>query len=486
MDWGGSITYLAGTALKGNEVTFGVKDADRLQHLCVVGRQDSGRAPLLARMALQDIERNVGTVIIDTIGVLTQLVLERADESIKERLVFLDPADAEFPYSWNPLDEFRHLAEHERVSRLSDAIASIYHIPRSSLTDLVAKRSYADASATLLLLHDVITESDIREEHFPSGSDERASLDAAVKERADDASYVEEHGRYIAKDSLVRNLLGQRESKFTLERLSNGGVLVVDMSRIRMFPTRMTPLIRSFVHALRARAAVAKDPLSLYLFDGLRYLSEDDVNTIFKEHAIACTLSDTLYNDEDKALREKTVSKCGSIAAFTPNPADVSIVEHMFYPYVSPDELSKLDDGEFVIALAIDSVRSRPFFAKLLPLPERKGMSHQDLLVISRDRYTANRITVDQMFKKAVEKEKGKGKGKDDDPGSFSDAFRSIFTKRAGASAAPGAPAEAKTPSEKPPEKPKSDDVKKQEPQTPKEIAEAELRQMLYVEPVLA
>ena len=253
-----------------------------------------------------------------------------------------------------------------------------------------------------------------------------------------------------------------------------------------MFPTRVTPIVRILVRALRAKAEVSPAPLSLYMYDALRYLSEEDVDNVFSEHKMACTISDTLYNDEDKALREKTASRCGTIAAFTPNPADVSVVEHMFYPYIEPEELTKLEEGEFVIALTIDSVRSKPFFAKSIALPERKGQSHQDLMVMSRERYATSRVKVDQLFKRANDQDKSKKKGKDDEPGSFSDAFRSIFTKRAGQTSEPTTPPkEAQT--EEAPKTAKPGGGKKPHEKRPAgELPETELREMLYVEPVMA
>lgn len=75
MDWGSRITYIGSTALKEKTVAFGIKDADRLRHLSVLGASGTGRAELLVKMALQDIERGAGVMLIDASGTAASLLV---------------------------------------------------------------------------------------------------------------------------------------------------------------------------------------------------------------------------------------------------------------------------------------------------------------------------------------------------------------------------------------------------------------------------
>jgi len=256
-----------------------------------------------------------------------------------------------------------------------------------------------------------------------------------------------------------------------------------------MFPTGIAPVVRVIMHAARARARAAGTPILVYLHDTLRNLSEDDVENLFTDRSLALTVSDATVTETERPLREKALSRCLSLISLSPSAFDLPFAERLFYPYIESDALTKLEKGEFAIALAIDSVRSRPFFAQALPLAERRGGSHQDLIAASRDRYTTprSRDEVDQLFKKKDEGEENqKPKGKGGDTGSFSDTFRSIFSKKASTSPAqPGiggtandaaqalTGASAKPPSRKEPPLPK-----------PTEIPEDELKRMLYVTPV--
>jgi len=477
MDWGAGITYLAQTKFKGQMTPFGIKDADRFEHLSALGRP-SNATGLLAQIALQDIARGVGTVILDATGGLTQSVLERIPESVTSRLIFLDPSDSENPFSWNSVDEFRALPREEATQLLSHAVAALYRIADSALTGFIAGWMLADTEATLLLLYELVTDETLR---AVLPKEARAAFESLLEEHADDVTTVREQGRYLAKDLLVRNLLGQRESKVSLASLPEGGILVVDLSKIRVFPTRITPLVRLFVHTVRAQARRRNRPVTIFLNECIKYLEPADVARLFGERTLAFSFTDTVHSEEDEAHRERVLLHTSSIFACTLLAEDTKAGERIFYPYISPEELVALPEGEAAIALTIDGVRAKPFFASVLPLLPHQGISPHDLLIRSRTRYATPRQKVEEMLQKKTqniekEKDKDKDKDKDTDPGSFSDAFRSIFAKNATPPASPKAPppAPAVKPAERivPPTRAKS------------EIAEAELRTMLYVKPV--
>ena len=313
---------------------------------------------------------------------------------------------------------------------------------------------------------------------LPPQSPERVKFDALMAEVPDVVAAITENGKYLAKDTLARNILGQKGSKFTFEVLQKGGIVVVDLSRVRMFPTRMTPLVRLYVALARVRGK-AESPIGIYAHDCLRYLPVDDFETMLLDRSVAFTFSDTSHGEEEHTLREKALQRSGSVIAFSPHEMDFEIVEKTFYPYVAPEEFEKLDDGECVAALAIDGARSRPFFAKLLPLSERTGFSPRDLELESRTKYTVSRLQADDFFRPPKEGEKEKI-DKPAEAGSFSDAFRSIFSKRADAGAGDKASkTDPKAP--KPAKESKQSSKAPEEKKRTEEMSEEELKKMLHV-----
>ena len=479
MDWGSGITYIAKTAFKGKETNFGLKDRDRLEHVSVIGKGGSGRAALLAAMALQDVERGLGTIVIDASGKLTELLLERLGPDQRERLIYLDPSDAEYPFSWNPMDDVRTLPSDMALPLLSDLITALYRVPASPFSDIAAAEMLKDAGATMLFLFELASNTDVREQKLPKGSESRAAYDAAAAKHPDVLEAILANGRYIARDTLMRNLLGQRTSKFTLGKLHDGAVFVVDLSRIKMFPTRLTPMVRLFYHLARMHSALLPAPPSLYLNDCIRCFSDRDIEWFFAERRVMGTMTDAVHIEEDRDFREKTLTRSGTVLSFVPSPADSAVVEKVFFPYVGLEDFNRLDAGEVAVLLTIDSVRSRPFFAHALPLRTREKVSYHDIQVASRARYTSDRHSVDRMFMKKIAPPPSGGAG---DPAAFSSAFRSIFAKNAGGApaAAPSMPPISKPVQAKTPVEAGKADAGK----PPAEVSEAELKQMLYVEPL--
>lgn len=472
MNWGNGLTVLGETSLKGQPVRFGIKDHDRLDDIALLGKTGQ-RMPYLVSLALQDVARGTGVLLIDVTGEAAETFVERLDPEARKRLVYLDPSDAEYPFSWNALDAYRALGENG-VKALHLLIASLYRAPWSPLLVRIAELMLGNKEATLLSPYELIAEAPMRDVYLPQGEAARAEFDALLETEAECADAVRANGRYLAKDTLVRNLLGQAQSKFDIRELSEGGVFVLDLSRIRMFPTRIGPLARLFAYSARATAS---EPAALYLNEALRTLSENDVEHLLGERTLAVTFSESLLPPTDP-VRKKALARAGSVVSFSPNLADTALAESVFFPYVSASDLEKLDSREMAMMLAIDSVRSRPFFAKSAPLPPRQNISYQDVQVASREAFATSRHALDTAFRK---KYAPPAPAKPADPG-FSNAFRSIFAKSANGAGGPPPAGQAPRPaapqsSAKP--APKAD-VNKE----PAEISEEELKKMLYVTPL--
>jgi hypothetical protein len=484
MGWGTGITKIGITAFKGKETQFGIKDNDRLLHLSLIGKTGSGRAGFLTAMMLQDIERGMGAVLLDGTGNVAELLLERLSVDARSRLIYIDPSDAEYPFSWNPLDDIRALPPERSEDFLKSLLISMYRLRPNALSDYVAKKLLSLKDGTILSLYDAVTDIGYRDSIFPPDSPERAEFESAFDASPEAVETIQRNGRYLAKDTLMRNLLGQRTSKFTLQALAHGAVVVVDLSRVKMFPTRFTPLVRVFAHGARLASVVSSLPPSLYAHDVIRLLSDRDLEWFFNERSIAGVISDAVHVEEDKDFREKTLARSGSVAAFAPATYDAPIIERVFFPYIGPEDFHKLDVGELAVTLTIDGVRTRPFFAHALPVPPRENVSRHDIQVSSRERYATPRHVVDQLFVRRKTE-----KPKEADPAAFSSAFRSIFAKGAQDGASPAAPkippkitgaqpaASAPKEQAKPAEKA---DVNTE----PQEVSEEELRKMLHVNPI--
>ncbi len=448
MSWGSKVTYLGETRVKERSVSFGIKDADRTSHVCIVGRAGNGRETLVANMALQDAARGFGMVVVDASGLLPPMLIERMGEEARKRIIHIDASDAEYPFSLNATEAFRKTSFGKQL--FATYLASLYSVQKTRMIEDAAQKILGDETLTPVSLYDLVEQSKtiMAEEN----STELPPL--AIDTSDSTVDTLLDTGVYIRKDTFVRNVLGQPDGLFNLSQLNEGAIIIVDVSRIRMFPTRMAPIIKTFVYGSRAAAAEGNSVVKIYLNDCLRYLSDADAESLMNDRSVALTLADTIYREEDTPLREKSLSRCGTVLTFDPHPADAPLVEKAFYPFITEADLQQLESEEGVLMLTIDGVRSNPFLMRNSKLPERAQVSLQDVYGESRMNFAKSRAAVEEYFRpkpkprppreKPPTQEGGGPPAGDGEKkrtsGGFSDAFRSIFEQQVKAAQPPVTP----------------------------------------------
>src|SRR5258707_12603080 len=71
-----SPSFFAHTNFRNKGIPVGIKQADRLSHMYVIGKTGTGKSPLLETLALQDILRGRSMMLIDPRGDLADRVMQ--------------------------------------------------------------------------------------------------------------------------------------------------------------------------------------------------------------------------------------------------------------------------------------------------------------------------------------------------------------------------------------------------------------------------
>ena len=96
-------SILALTNTRDRHYPFGIKQADRLSHLYVIGKTGVGKTTLLENMVVQDIAAGRGCALIDPHGDLVERVASRVPSWRSSDVVYVNVPDPAQPYSYNPL-----------------------------------------------------------------------------------------------------------------------------------------------------------------------------------------------------------------------------------------------------------------------------------------------------------------------------------------------------------------------------------------------
>ena len=104
--------------LETKKYVFGIKRKDRRRHLYMVGKSGVGKSKLLELLVRQDIAYGHGLCFMDPHGDVIEAILDFIPEERIKDVVLIDPADAEWPVSFNPLEKVPPEMKHQMAQGL--------------------------------------------------------------------------------------------------------------------------------------------------------------------------------------------------------------------------------------------------------------------------------------------------------------------------------------------------------------------------------
>src|SRR5690348_15120130 len=102
-----AVSYFARANFRNQGTPFGIKQADRLLHMYVIGKTGTGKSTLLETLALQDIVQGRGLMLIDPHGDLADRIAGSIPSNRRDDLTYLNVPDALQPFGYNPLKHVR-------------------------------------------------------------------------------------------------------------------------------------------------------------------------------------------------------------------------------------------------------------------------------------------------------------------------------------------------------------------------------------------
>jgi hypothetical protein len=99
-----SVALFARTNFRGENTTFGIRQADRRAHMYVIGKTGTGKSTLLERLIDHDVRSGQGLALIDPHGDLVERVRAGIPNERSADLIYFDVSDTVRPLAFNPLE----------------------------------------------------------------------------------------------------------------------------------------------------------------------------------------------------------------------------------------------------------------------------------------------------------------------------------------------------------------------------------------------
>src|SRR3990167_8121478 len=421
------VTYFAATDARGKYIPFGIKAKDRDRHMYVIGNTGMGKSTLLENMTIQDLRNGEGLAFIDPHGGTVDRLLDYIPENRVKDVVYFAPFDMEHPIAFNVMEDVGYDKRHLVVSGLMATFKKIWEDAWSArmeyiLTNtLLALLEYPDA--TLLGVNRMYTDKEYRKKVVENVQDPVVK-DFWTKEFAIYTDrYTQEATPAIKKkvgqftgNQLIRNIIGQPKSSFEIrEMMDKKKILIINLSKGLVGETNMRLLgsmltTRIFLAAMsRANlpaGELAKLPHFYFYVDEFQNFANQTFAEILSEsrkYKLNLVIAHQYIEQMEEEVRDAVFGNVGTTVAFRVGPFDAEVLETIFMPRFTKEDIVTLDRRQVYMSLMIDGVGSAPFSAVTIPPIEAPPVSYRErVITASRARFAAPRANIENAIMKEL------------------------------------------------------------------------------------
>jgi len=427
------ITFLGVTTFRNERKKFGIKADDRRRHIYLVGKTGMGKSELLKNMAIQDILADRGIAFIDPHGEVAESLLDYIPAKRINDVVYFNPADLDFPISFNVMEkvviEHRHLvasglmgvfkkiwpdvwsARMEYI--LNNAILALLEYPNSTL--LGVNRMLADADYRKKVV-ERITDPMVKSFwiHEFARYTQRLEVEAT-------AAIQNKVGQFIS-NPLIRNIIGQVKSKIDMrEVMDNGKILIANLSKGKVGEDNSRLLGALLITKLQLAAMSRVDVLEeerrdfyLYVDEFQNFATEAFANILSEArkyrlnltlaHQYIAQLEEMTAAGRSTKVRDAVFGNVGTMITFRIGAEDAEFLEKEFSPEFLAQDLVNLSKYNIYLKMIISGVVSRPFSAETLPPFSKPEQSNREKIIkASRERYGLKREIIEEKIERWAE-----------------------------------------------------------------------------------
>ncbi len=416
-------TVLGEAVFRGQRKTFGIKTDDRRRHLYAIGKTGMGKSTLLLNMIYSDVMAGRGVGVIDPHGDLIEAILRFIPSERTNDVVLFDPADREYPLSFNMLSAPHSDQYPLVVSGLMSVFTKLWpdvwsgrmeHILRNALLALIEGQGNSmlgilrmfsdDHFRTKIVTHtqDRLVRSFWEDEYAQWSEKYRTEAIAAIQNKI---------GQLLSVP-IIRNIVGQVTSKLSIrEAMDTGKIVLVNLSKGNIGEDNSaflgSMLVTKFQLDAMSRADIQESQRKdffLYV-DEFQNFATESFATILSEarkYRLSLTLAhqyvgQLLIGDKSTALRDAVFGNVGSMVSFQIGSEDAELFSEQFEEMVQPKDILSLPKYHAYLRLMIHGMPSKPFSISTLAPPHVVADERrlETIRRTSRERYCEKRSIVE-------------------------------------------------------------------------------------------
>ena len=418
----GRTNYVA--SLEEKKFIFGIKRIDRRRHLYIVGKSGVGKSKLLELLMRQDVTYNHGICFIDPHGDVIEAMLDYIPKERIEDVCIIDPADVDFPASFNPLANVDPLFKFQLTQGLIEVLHKQFganwtprleHVFRFTCLALL---DYPHA--TMRGMISMLTDRNYRQKVVEYITDDMVKRFFAIEfadwsEKFDTDAIiplVNKLGQFLS-DPLLRNIFGQKQNKIDISELMNQEKIVfINLSKGRIGEENSSFFGSMFLTKIKQagmeRASIPESERTdfyLYIdeFHNIVTQTFENILSEARKYALNLTIAHQYIGQLIPQVQHAVLGNTGSLICFRVGGEDAVKLKPEFEPLFGVKDMINLAVTEFYVKMTIDGESYDPFSAetlRVLPPPHRSYK--QEIIEASRRKYS---IPKDDAAKLIAEEE---------------------------------------------------------------------------------
>ncbi len=428
------LTVLGEAVFRGHRTKFGIKPDDRRRHIYVIGKTGMGKSTLLENMIFSDIHAGKGVAVIDPHGDLIEAVLRFIPASRTNDVVLFDPADRDFPLSFNMLSAKDPDQYPLVVSGLMSVFTKLWpdvwsgrmeHILRNTLLALIEGQGQSMLGILRMFSDDVFRKkiTDHLEDRLVKSFWEDEYANWSEKYRTEAIAAIQNKIGQLLSVPMIRNIVGQTTSKLSIrEAMDTSKIILVNLSKGNLGEDNSaflgSMLVTKFQLDAMSRTDIPeKERKDFYLYvDEFQNFATESFATILSEarkYRLNLTLAhqyigQLTLGDNSDALKDAVFGNVGSMVSFQVGSDDAEVLSLQFEEMVVENDILSLPKYHAYMRLMVDGTSSKPFSVSTLA-PPRLPIDDKRVATIrraSRERYCEQRASVEEKIGRWLESAK--------------------------------------------------------------------------------
>jgi len=419
--------YFGRVNFRNSNHLFGIKRADRRQHMYVIGKTGTGKTALLYNLIIQDIAAGEGVCVIDPHGELVENLLTKIPKERIKDVIYFNPADPDFHIGFNILElqdpKYKHLVASGLMGIFTKIWSNVWSARMEYILNNAVLALLDTPGSTLLGISRLLVDREYRRQIIENIQDPvvKAFWVNEYEEWRDQfrneaiAPIQNKVGQFLSS-SLIRNIVGQSKSTINIFDIMNSGkIFLVNVSKGRIGEDNAAllgaMLITKMQLSAMERVRIPEDErVDFFLYvDEFQNFATDSFANILSEARkyrlnliLAHQYIGQLVTDVSTKVRDAVFGNVGTMVVFRVGAQDADFLEKEFSPEFTAQDLVNLPNYHICLKLMVDGVTSRPFSAVTLPpfAVTSNETSALEIINSSRKFYALPRYLVEAQINK--------------------------------------------------------------------------------------